>query len=73
MSGVLSDLFKNTPLGGLGITPQITQKEITIELTEAQFKELVFSGMKPEERDRAMRYIDVSIKEGKIIVKVRLF
>lgn len=73
MSGVLGDLFKGTPLGSLGVAPQVIQKEIVIELNESQFKELVFSGMKPEERERAIRYIDVSIQQGKIVVKVRLF
>lgn len=73
MSGLLDEIFKGSPLAGLGVIPQIGQKEIVIELSESQFKELVFSGMKAEERERAMRFIDVAIKEGKIIVRVRLF
>jgi hypothetical protein len=72
-SGILSGFFKNTPLAGLGVLPKLEQKELTIELSEQQFKELAFSGMKPEDKARAMQCIDVKIEQGKIIIKVRLF
>jgi hypothetical protein len=72
-SGILSGFFKNTPLAGLGVLPKLEQKELTIELSEQQFKELAFSGMKPEDKVRAMQCIDVKIEQGKIIIKVRLF
>jgi hypothetical protein len=71
--GLLSGFFKNTPLAGLGVLPKLEQKELTIELSEQQFKDLVFSGMKPEDKARAMQCIDVKIEQGKIIIKVRLF
>jgi hypothetical protein len=72
-AGLLSGFFKNTPLAGLGVLPKLEQKELTIELTEQQFKDLVFSGMKPEDKARATQCIDVKIEQGKIIIKVRLF
>jgi hypothetical protein len=72
-SGILTGFFKNTPLAGLGVLPRLEQKDLTIELTEEQFKELAFSGMKPEDKARAMQSIDVKIMEGKIVIKVRLF
>jgi hypothetical protein len=72
-SGLLSGFFKNTPLAGLGVLPKLEQKELTIELSEQQFKDLVFSGMKPEDKARAMQCIDVKIEQGKILIKVRLF
>jgi len=72
-SGILSGFFKNTPLAGLGVLPRLEQRELTIELTEQQFKELAFSGMKPEDKARAMQSIDVKIEQGKIVIKVRLF
>jgi hypothetical protein len=72
-SGLLSGFFKNTPLAGLGVLPKLEQKELTIELSEQQFKDLVFSGMKPEDKARAIQCIDVKIEQGKIVIKVRLF
>jgi hypothetical protein len=72
-SGLLSGFFKNTPLAGLGVLPKLEQKELTIELSEQQFKDLVFGGMKPEDKARAMQCIDVKIEQGKIVIKVRLF
>jgi hypothetical protein len=71
--GLLTGFFKNTPLAGLGVLPKLEQKELTIELSEQQFKDLVFSGMKPEDRARATQCIDVKIEQGKIVIKVRLF
>jgi hypothetical protein len=71
--GLISGLLKGTPLAGLGITPKLLEKDFIIELTEQQFKDLVFSGMKPEDKARAMQSIAIEIQQGKIIVKVRLF
>lgn len=72
-SGILAGFLKNTPLAGLGVLPRLEQRELTIELSEQQFKELAFSGMKPEDKARAMQSIDVKIEQGKIVIKVRLF
>ena len=72
-SGILSGFFKNTLLAGLGVLPKLEQKELTIELTEQQFKDLVFSGMKPEDKARATQCINIKIEQGKIVIKVRLF
>lgn len=71
--GLISGLFKGTPLAGLGITPKMLEKDLVIELTEQQFKDMVFSGMKEPDKSRAMQSIDIKISEGKITVKVRLF
>jgi hypothetical protein len=71
--GLIGGLLKGTPLAGLGITPKLMERELTIELNEQQFKDLVFSGMKPEDKARAMQNITIEIAQGKIIVKVRLF
>jgi hypothetical protein len=71
--GLISGLFKGTPLSGLGLTPKILERDLIIEMTEQQFKDLVFSGMKPEDKSRAMQSIDIKIGDGKITIKVRLF
>jgi hypothetical protein len=71
--GLISGILKGTPLSGLGIAPKMLDRDLIIEMTEQQFKDMVFSGMKPEDKSRAMQSIDIKIGEGKIIIKVRLF
>lgn len=73
VEGLLSGMLKGTPLSGLGIAPKMFDRDLVIELTEQQFKEMVFSGMKGEDKARAMQAIDIKIGEGKITIKVRLF
>lgn len=70
--GLISGMFKGMPLGGLGVTPRMLDKDLVIELTEQQFKDMVFSGMKEPDKSKAMQSIDIKISDGKIIIKVRL-
>lgn len=69
MEGLLSQIFKNTPLANLGIQPALTQNELTITLTEQQFKELIFRGLD----ERGKKAVDISIEDKKIVIKIRLF
>jgi hypothetical protein len=71
--GLISGIFKGTPLSGLGIAPKMLDRDLIIEMTEQQFKDMVFSGMKEPDKSRAMQSIDIKINEGKITIKVRLF
>jgi hypothetical protein len=71
--GLISGIFKGTPLSGLGISPKMLERDLIIEMTEQQFKDMVFSGMKEPDKSRAMQSIDIKINEGKITIKVRLF
>jgi hypothetical protein len=71
--GLLSGMLKGTPLGALGLTPKMFDRDLVIELTEQQFKDMVFSGMKEPDKSRAMNSIDIKIEQGKITIKVRLF
>jgi hypothetical protein len=48
-------------------------KDIVIEISEQQFKEMVFSGFTGENRTRALNSVDIKLLEGKIIVKIKLF
>jgi hypothetical protein len=73
VEGLLSGMLKGTPLSGLGISPKMFDRDLVIELTEQQFKDMVFSGMKEPDKSRAMNSIDIKISEGKITVRVRLF
>ena len=73
VEGLLSGMLKGTPLSSLGIAPKMFDRDLVIELTEQQFKDMVFSGMKEPDKSRAMQAIDIKIGEGKITIKVRLF
>jgi hypothetical protein len=48
-------------------------RDLIIEMSEQQFKNMVFDGMKEPEKSRAMNSIDIKIEQGKIIIRVRLF
>jgi len=67
--GLLSGIIAKTPLKGLGLTPQLTQNEIVIELTDAQLKEMLLANADP----RAQSSVTVQCKEGKLVLKIRLF
>jgi len=69
MEGLLSQIFKNTPLANLGIQPLLTQNELKIELTEEQFKQMVFQGLD----ERGKKAVDIKIENKKIVVIVKLF
>jgi hypothetical protein len=71
--GLLSSLFKGTMLSNIGLRPQVMDKDIVIEISEQQFKEMVFSGFTGENRTRALNSVDIKLLEGKIIVKIKLF
>lgn len=67
--GLLKGILDNTPLKGLGLTPQLTEKEIVIELSDAQLKELLLE----KSDDRAKNAVSVHCKEGKLVLTIRLF
>jgi len=69
MEGLLSQIFKGTPLAGIGITPQLVQNEIKIEITEQQFKELIFKGLD----ERGKKAVNIKLENGKLIVTIKLF
>ena len=69
MEGLLSQIFKNTPLANLGIQPALTQNELKIELTEHQFKQMILQGLD----ERGKKAVDIKIEDKKIIIVVRLF
>ena len=69
MEGLLSQIFRNTPLAQLNITPQLVNRDLVITLTEEQFKQLILSGL--DERGR--RAVDIKLEQGRLIIKIRLF
>lgn len=67
--GLISNVLKGTPLAGMGLMPKLSEREIIIELTEQQFKDMVLANADA----RAKQSVDIKISEGKIILKIRLF
>jgi len=67
--GLLQQALKGTALAGLNLTPQLTDRELVIELDEKQFRDMILSGAD----DRAKQSVTVEILQGKIRLKVRIF
>lgn len=68
MNGLLSGIFGNLPQGFQGITPQLQQKDIVIELTEQQFMNIALQQTPPE----AKNAISIKFSEGKMTIRVKL-
>ncbi len=69
MEGLLSQIFKGTPLANLGIQPALTQNELTITLTEQQFKQMILQGLD----ERGKKAVNIKIEDKKIIITIKLF
>jgi len=69
MSGLLGDLFKQFNLLGIKSKPELLNNELVITITEQEFKEVVFKGLD----ERAKNNISIELKDGKMIIKVKLF
>jgi len=67
--GLLKGMFAGLPLGSLGVTPQLTQREIVIEMTEAQFAQLALERTPPEARNA----ISIKFENGKMVIKIKLW
>lgn len=67
--GLITSFLKGTPLAGLGLMPKLSEREIIVELTEQQFKDMVLANADA----RAKQSVDIKISEGKITLKIRLF
>lgn len=69
LPGLLKGLLGGTPLAGVGITPQIAQKDIILEITEEQFKQIALQGTEQRAKDS----ISIELHEKKMIIRIRLF
>lgn len=67
--GLISNVLKGTPLAGMGLMPKLSDREIIIELTEQQFRDMVMANADA----RAKQSVEIKVTEGKIILKIRLF
>jgi len=69
MSGMLGDLFKQMNMLGLASRPQLMQNELVIEITEDEFKNATTKNLDP----RAKEAISIQFKEGKMVIRIKLF
>jgi len=67
--GLLRGLLESTPLKGLGITPQLTQRDIVVELTQEQLRDMLLRDADP----RAKSSVTLELKEGRLILRIRLW
>lgn len=70
--GLLSTILSQV---GIPVSPNMLRaqgNEISIELTEADVKNILLNYVAPERRDLVARYIDVRLEQGRLRVVVRL-
>ncbi|MBS7270395.1 MAG: hypothetical protein KIH10_16360 [Candidatus Freyarchaeota archaeon] len=67
--GLLKNLLQNTPLAGLNLMPQLTERELVIEVTQQQLSTLLLE----KTDERAKQAVTIECHEGKLMVKIRLF
>jgi len=66
--GLIGNILKGSPLASMGVSPQLTQKEVLIELTTEQLKALLL-----EKADaRVKESVLVELHEGKLTLKIKL-
>lgn len=69
IKGLLSGILDGTPLKSLGITPQILQRDLVIELTTQQLRDIILQNAD----ERAKQSVTLELHEGKLVLKIRLF
>lgn len=67
-SGLLGNILGGTPMANLGITPQILQNEIVIEMTQDQLKSMLLQNADA----KAKGSVAVELHEGKLVLKIKL-
>lgn len=67
--GLLSSIMAGTPMAGLGITPQMVNREIVIEMTTDQLRQMLLEKADARARDS----VTVELHEGKLQLKIRLW
>jgi hypothetical protein len=73
VEGLISQMLKGTALNGIGVMPKLEERDLTIEITEQQFKDLIFANLKPEDKARVSSAVQIKILDGKVVLKIRLF
>ena len=70
--GIIWELLKGTPFEKAGVTPQLTQRELKIEMNEEQFKKTLVAGLEPEKAVKLLTCMDIKFLNGKMIVTIKL-
>jgi hypothetical protein len=73
VQGLLSGMMQGTPFAGLNLQPQMSQKDIIIELTPQQLKDSILSAPGSNLDARAKDAISIEFVPGKMIIRIRLF
>jgi hypothetical protein len=68
-TGLIKGLFDKSPLSGMGISPQLLDRDLVIELTVEQLKNMLLQNAD----ERAKNSIQIELHEGKLTLKIRLW
>jgi len=68
-SGLLSGILEKSALSGLGVMPKFAEREIVVEMTESQLRQLLLQNAD----DRAKNAVTIELHEGKLSLKIRLW
>jgi len=66
--GLLSAFLQEMSKLGIHPKPSLTQNELTFEISEDELRQALLKGVDP----RVANSISVEVKEGRIVIKVRL-
>lgn len=67
--GLLKGILGGTPLAGMGISPQLQEKDIVLEITEEQFKGIALQTVEQRAKDS----ISIEFHEKKMVIRIKLF
>lgn len=67
--GLLRMMLQGTPLSSLNILPQLTERELVVEITQDQLRTLLLQNVD----ERAKQAVTIECHEGKLTLKIRLF
>jgi len=73
IQGLLSGIMKGTPFAGLNLQPQMSQKDMVIELTPQQLKDSILSAPGSNLDAKAKDAISIEFHEGKMVIRIKLF
>jgi len=67
--GLFGTILKSTPLGNMNITPQLTDRDVVIEMSQEQLKNMLLE----KADERAKGAVSLELHEGKLVLKIRLW
>jgi hypothetical protein len=67
--GLLSNFLSQSPFAGLGLTPQMGDREVSIEFNEDQLKSMLTKDVDA----RYKELVTIELHEGRMVLKIRLW